>query len=668
MSDATASAEQTRLDRKQSPPPEFSDGRSPDPTSLDELRRLLLGPEQEALRRLAHRLDHLKLDPADVGRVLAEAVALRGERDSTLSLALIPTVEETVKASIRKDPRAFESILAPVIGQTIRSAIADAFRVRVQTFNRTLARSLSIQGLKWRWEAFRTGRSFAEVALLHSLVYRVEQVLLIHRETGLLLQHVIAEDLESVQDGDLVSGMLTAIQDFARDSFQMEDGDALETFQAGDLTVWVVQGKMALLAAVIRGEAPESFRERLKRALEEIHFEAGTALSQFDGDTDPFAAVRYCLKDCFTEEYVGHTTAWSALWTWLAVLLLLLLLVGGGLYLSRIGWLSWPAFPTGPDDTSGRVVVRPVPSPEGGGEPTPDPIPVATEALTGPDDGPPAVVRTLPADWPPAVKDYVARLAAEPGILVTELERDGDVIHITGLRDPLADRPEDLLGSAGLSAEAVRTHFIPYQTLLPEFVLKRAERALSPPAGVTLTLSDGVLAASGTAPHDWIQRAKTVAPVISGVTAFDTAGLVDAEMAALDEARQDIEATVIRFAFNTATPVPGQEARIRRLADQIRTVRRLSRRLETPWALKVVGHTDSIGTERRNFALSRMRADWARRLILENGIDPAQLTVVGVADTKPVRPERTETDRAMNRSVTFQFIPPDPISESMRWP
>ena len=36
----------------------------------------------------------------------------------------------------------------------------------------------------------RTGRSFAEVVMLRSLVYRVEQIFLIHRETSLSLLHV----------------------------------------------------------------------------------------------------------------------------------------------------------------------------------------------------------------------------------------------------------------------------------------------------------------------------------------------------------------------------------------------------------------------------------------------------------------------------------------------
>ena len=66
--------------------------------------------------------------------------------------------------------------------------------------------------------AWRTGKSFAEVVLLNTLVYRVEQVFLIHAQTGLLLQHVVA-DAVTAQDADMVSGMLTAIRDFARDSF-----------------------------------------------------------------------------------------------------------------------------------------------------------------------------------------------------------------------------------------------------------------------------------------------------------------------------------------------------------------------------------------------------------------------------------------------------------------
>ena len=90
-------------------------------------------------------------------------------------------------------------------------------RDRAESINQTLERRLSFESLKWRIEGWRTGRDFGEIVLTRSLGYRVEQVFLVHRETGLLLQHVARSD--EVLDSDMVSGMLTAIQDFVRDSF-----------------------------------------------------------------------------------------------------------------------------------------------------------------------------------------------------------------------------------------------------------------------------------------------------------------------------------------------------------------------------------------------------------------------------------------------------------------
>ena len=57
------------------------------------------------------------------------------------------------------------------------------------------------------------GNTFAEVVLRHTLVYQVEHAFLIHGHTGLLIAHAAAENATS-QDPQLVSSMLTAIQDF----------------------------------------------------------------------------------------------------------------------------------------------------------------------------------------------------------------------------------------------------------------------------------------------------------------------------------------------------------------------------------------------------------------------------------------------------------------------
>ena len=156
-----------------------------------ELRSLLVGPEQRHLRTLQARLDDQGAQTRDVSRVLPQAILLRKD-DPQMTRALAPTVEEAITASVRRNPRPLADALFPIFGPAIRKAIAASLSTMLESMNRTLEHSLSWRAVQWRITALRTGKSFAEVVLLDTLVYRVEQVFLIERESGLLLQHVSA--------------------------------------------------------------------------------------------------------------------------------------------------------------------------------------------------------------------------------------------------------------------------------------------------------------------------------------------------------------------------------------------------------------------------------------------------------------------------------------------
>ena len=142
-----------------------------------------------------------------------------------------------------------------MLGPAIRKAIAETLAGLVASINSTIEHSLSPHGLRWRLEAWRTGVPYAQIVLKHALIYRVEQVFLIHAETGLLLAHAWAPELKA-SDPELISGMLTAIRDFVVDSFSRErEAGGLRRFSVGELTVMVEQGPRAVLAAVVRGQA-----------------------------------------------------------------------------------------------------------------------------------------------------------------------------------------------------------------------------------------------------------------------------------------------------------------------------------------------------------------------------------------------------------------------------
>jgi adenylate cyclase len=147
---------------------------------------------------------------------------------------------------------------------------------------------------------------FAEVDLLRTLVFQVEQVFLIHRQTGLLLLHV-TEDPTTTRDPDLISGMLIAIQDFIQDSFRVSTNEGPETIQIGELTVWIEKSQLAVLAAVIRGSPPQTVRTVLRDTLTTIHREHANALVTFTGDAKPFETSRLHLVACLLAQTAPRT-------------------------------------------------------------------------------------------------------------------------------------------------------------------------------------------------------------------------------------------------------------------------------------------------------------------------------------------------------------------------
>ena len=199
------------------------------------------------------------------------------------------------------------------MGPAIRKSITETLRSMIESFNEALEHSLSWRGIQWRVEAIRAGKPFAEIVLMHSLLFRVEQVFLIHRETGLVLNHVTAAAVLS-QDPAVVAGMLSAIQQFVRDSFSSPREESLDSMTVGGLEVWIEEGPHAVLAAVIRGHAPADYRVSLKETLEAIERDLGSALDQFHGDAARFHAADGRLQNLLVTHYREKRETRSPKW------------------------------------------------------------------------------------------------------------------------------------------------------------------------------------------------------------------------------------------------------------------------------------------------------------------------------------------------------------------
>ncbi len=277
------------------------DNGGPGDDAVTELRSLIVGPEQAEIKRLARKIEERKFLAEDAANVITEAVELRQGRDDSLSDVLAPTVESTLYKSVSRDPQTLADALFPIFGPAIRRAVASAMRGAVQNMNRTMDSFVTAKGLRWRMEAWRSGRSYGEIVMKHSLLYQIEQVFLIQRDSGLVIGHVAAEE-SITRDADLVSSMLTAIGSFVHDSFEVGDEDQLETLEVGDVSVWIEPGPHAFLACVIRGTPPSEVRDVMQDALAEIHLTHGADLSAMQEETED-SFIHRKLEACLMAEF-----------------------------------------------------------------------------------------------------------------------------------------------------------------------------------------------------------------------------------------------------------------------------------------------------------------------------------------------------------------------------
>lgn len=574
------------------PPGRLSGTGEYDPASAEfaELRELLLGSERRQLEELRRRLDSLGLNPDELAELLPEAIALRAGRDRKLARALAPTVENAISESVRRNPREIATAIFPVLGPAIRKAIAETMAGLVESINRAVEHSLSLRGIGWRIEGWRTGVPYAQIVLRHSLVYRVEQVYLIHAETGLLLGHAAAADLK-VADADLISGMLTAIQDFVSDSFAVQEGGELRTFSVGELTVMVERGPQAVLAAVVRGPPPDTLLLRLQDALETLHFQFAAAFAEYNGDAAPFAAARSQLEELLVTVLSsdrGQPTRGRAVWPrWAIPLLLLVLVVGGLMWRSRQRWSA-----------------------------------------------------------------AVRRLEAAPGIVLVDAERDWGRWKFRGLRDPLAAEPAVLLADLGKDASRIEATWETYLSMDPELILARARRTLAVPATVELSLAGDTLAARGTAPLPWLARSGLIGPP-PGATHLDLSGvgaMLPDDLAGIE---RGIEGNRILFPAGSAVLGGGAGDSLRALAETFRGLAAGVAAMGYRVNLELIGRADTTGTEAANQTLSRMRVDAVRARLVSLGIPVEGLNATGIGTSQPL-PAPDEAERArINRSVSF---------------
>ena len=104
----------------------------------------------------------------------------------------------------------------------------------------------------------------------------------------------------------------------------------------------------------------------------------------------------------------------------------------------------------------------------------------------------------------------------------------------------------------------------------------------------------------------------------------------------------------IQFEFNSSALTADSQAGILMLVEFLRRNPELK--------VELAGHTDNVGNESYNQKLSSSRAESVRKALIEKGIEENRLTAKGYGASKPLAPNDSDENRALNRRTEMIVI------------
>ena len=123
----------------------------------------------------------------------------------------------------------------------------------------------------------------------------IEDIFII-TNNGILLAHK-SKEFHPDMDDDIMGSMLTAVQDFVKDSFKDKSKFGLKRLDFGDSVIHIQPGKDIYAAVILSGNETVDFEESLEKLVTDIETKYAKELEEWDGDLDTVRGLKDMLYD-----------------------------------------------------------------------------------------------------------------------------------------------------------------------------------------------------------------------------------------------------------------------------------------------------------------------------------------------------------------------------------
>lgn len=577
------------------PPSEFTDN------SLEKVRELLIGRDDKFVRE---KLDHDA--KGFVSNVVSEALLERESKDGSVNKVLVPLVEKSLNRSIEANSEKIVGTLYPLVGALVRKAVS-AFLVEfVERTNALIENSLSPKSISWRFKAWQSGIKYSEYVAAQIYQYQVQQLLVIHRETGTLL-HSISADPEKEKDADLISSMLVAINDFVADAFGVssnEPENELGEIKTEDFTLLIKIGPQALLVAAVTGSIPPEVRGKLQQALEDFHRFYQQPLINYEGDNAAFDGCETILADCLVSEKKEGEGKKSKR------------LVGAALLLVVIIALCTLSF-----------------------------LRLSLSIL----------------------KSDLHELSPPPGVVVTDAYISNGKVHAKILRDPAADNIEKWFSDSDIDRSRIIVSEEPFVSLKPSIVERKLEKLIRDyPLSEHETLAldkqndnkwivlGDVFASTAINLTQKINNLPGISSLEVDTSTLSIKAEYEIDNAALQKVAltrlvNKVSTQSVLFATNQEALSEVQLAKLEILANDVKQLLSVAKKTNTTVSIVVMGASDNSGSSARNRELSQKRAENVVNSLISLGVESSVLIPVSLGELPLQNP-------SMGRSVMLNVL------------
>ncbi len=238
----------------------------------------------------------IKIEPKSMGKAIAPELALSIEEQIRLDQdAISLALGSEMGKAIKAQIELEKDAMVDALYPVIGNTISKYLAEEIGRINQKIENSLSREGISRKIRAKMRGISEAELILQESIVCKVQAIFLIQKDSGLIICEV-QPDKEHPLESDLVAGMLTAIRSFANDC--IISGSELSEIDYGNFEILLEAAGYCYIAVVVSGQPQTEFRDRIRETLSKLVMQYGDKIENYQGDPATIPpSVKLVLKD-----------------------------------------------------------------------------------------------------------------------------------------------------------------------------------------------------------------------------------------------------------------------------------------------------------------------------------------------------------------------------------